>query len=167
MCGCMQSSSSSCSGKHVTLTNKSTEACTGLNQDNPGFLFQWLWMCDCGIIAAEKTQLVTKKKVSRSDWQVVIVHLESCNIFYEKKAGKECKSVTGEGWRGARIGHTKNTFFCENSHLGLQSYTDTSQEEWCRAGEEREKEGGKTFSEAESQTFSLVATSYGYKQSNN
>lgn len=35
---------------------------------------------------------------------------------------------------------TKNTFFWENSCLGLQSYTDTSQEEWCRAGEERRKE---------------------------
>lgn len=45
------------------------------------------------------------------------------------KAVKECATVTKEGWRGAQSGHKKNTFFSENSRLGLQSYTDTSGEE--------------------------------------
>lgn len=34
----------------------------------------------------------------------------------------------------------KNTFFWENSCFGLQSYTDTSGEEWCRVGEDWGKE---------------------------
>lgn len=73
----------------------------------------------------------------------MIVQLESGDMFSENKAGKECESVTEEGWRGfSNRPHTKNTFFCENSHLGLQSYCDTSGEEWCRAGDERGKGGG-------------------------
>lgn len=37
----------------------------------------------------------------------------------------------------------KNTFFGENSCFGLQSYTDTAQEEWCGVGEDWEKENRK------------------------
>lgn len=60
------------------------------------------------------------------------------------KAVKECATVTKEGWRGVQSGHKKNTFFRENSRLGLQSYTDTSGEEWWRAGEERRREERKS-----------------------
>lgn len=73
------------------------------------------------------------------------------NLWYV--LGKEtCKRMCDcnrggveECWNRAQ----ENTFFWENSRLGLQSYTDTSQEEWCRAGgkrrreEDYEKESGK------------------------
>lgn len=94
-------------------------------------------------MAAERTRCGKKKPPSSSDWLAMIVQLESGDMFSENKAGKECESVTEEGWRGfSNRPHTKNTFFCENSHLGLQSYCDTSGEEWCRAGDERGKGGG-------------------------
>lgn len=56
-------------------------------------------MCDSGITGAEKTQLVTI--LSCSEGLVMIVQLESSDMFYEKKAGKECGTVPEEGRRGA------------------------------------------------------------------
>lgn len=83
-----------------------------------------------------------KRNPSGSDRLVMIVQLESSDMFSENKAGKECETVTEEGWKGPQIGHKKNpTFFRENSHLGLQNHSDTSREEWCRVGDGRGKEG--------------------------
>lgn len=63
-------------------------------------------MYDSEIIGAENTQNCDGRKRL-----VMTVQLESSDMFYEKKAVKECATVTEEGWRGAQIGHRKNTFF--------------------------------------------------------
>uniref|UniRef100_A0A3Q3JDP1 Uncharacterized protein n=1 Tax=Monopterus albus TaxID=43700 RepID=A0A3Q3JDP1_MONAL len=43
----------------------------------------------------------------------MIIQLESSNTFYEKKAGKECTTVTVEGRRAAQTGHKKHILSSE------------------------------------------------------
>lgn len=63
-----------------------------------------------------------------------------------KETGKLWKNVRLKQWGEegcSQIGHQKkkkNTFFWENSRLGLQSCTDTLWEEWCRVGGKRGRE---------------------------
>lgn len=79
----------------------------------------------------EKARRATKTVMLEGGRLVMIVLLDGgSDMFYEKESWERmCATVTEEGWRGARTGHRKNTFFRENSHLGLHSRTDTSQEE--------------------------------------
>lgn len=87
---------------------------------------------------------------------------EGPEISYSQKAvtcsRKSCKRMCNcnrgrvEGWRGwrwrwgcsKRAQKKKHTFLRENSRLGLQSYTDTSGQEWWRAGEEGRGEERKS-----------------------
>lgn len=166
MCGCIQSSESTSSEKHVTLTNRSPEACTELNQDDPQFSIQWLQMCDSEIIGAERTRLVTKPWCSEG--LVMILQLESSDMFYEKKVGKECATVTEEGRWGAQIGHKKKTHSFERTHV-LDSTVTLTHPKRNDAGWER-REGrrkskkrseGKeknTFSQVESDISSFLLT---------
>lgn len=68
----------------------------------------------------------------------MIVQWESSNMFYEKKAGKECATVPEEGRRGSQIGHKKTHSF-ERTHV-LDSKVTLTHHERNDAGREREGE---------------------------
>lgn len=101
--------------------------------------------CKCvtlGCIAAERTRCGKKTPPSSSDWLAMIVQLESGDMFSENKAGKECESVTEEGWRGPQIGHTQKTHSFARTHILDSKVTVTHQERNGAGREMREGRGG-------------------------
>lgn len=72
----------------------------------------------------------------------MIVQLESGDMFSENKAGKECESVTEEGWRGPQIGHTQKTHSFARTHILDSKVTVTHQERNGAGWEMREGRGG-------------------------